>query len=154
MKKGTSQFDKSAIRLLERLAAGEQRGSETALDAEAGILLRADLASRCDNGRIGITDAGRAHLARLAAASRNSTIDPYLAQHLALAGVPAGGGVGAMFDEAESPLMWLARRKGKNGRSLIEPHHLQAGERMRADFTFAQLMPRTTANWSSPVADR
>ena len=38
-------------------------------------------------------------------------------------------------DEAESPLAWLARRRGRNGRALIEAHQLQAGERLRADFT-------------------
>ena len=35
-------------------------------------------------------------------------------------------------------------------RPLIAAHQLQAGERLRADFTRAHLMPRTTSNWSSP----
>jgi hypothetical protein len=35
---------------------------------------------------------------------------------------------------------------------LIEPHQLLAGERLRADFTRAHLMPRTTSNWESPIA--
>jgi hypothetical protein len=81
----------------------------------------------------------------------------YRAQHLSLTQAPAAlseCGTGALFDEAESPLLWLARRKGADGRPLIEPHHLQAGERLRADFTRAQMMPRTTANWHSPVAGR
>ena len=34
---------------------------------------------------------------------------------------------------------------------MIEPHQLQAGERLRAEFTRAHLMPRTTSNWSNPV---
>ncbi len=55
-------------------------------------------------------------------------------------------------DDAESPLAWLARRRGRDGRALIEAHQLQAGERLRADFTRAHLMPRTTANWSSPIS--
>ena len=53
---------------------------------------------------------------------------------------------------AESPLAWLARRKARDGRALIEPVQLQAGERLRADFTRAQMMPRVTANWTSSVA--
>ena len=53
---------------------------------------------------------------------------------------------------SESPLAWLARRRGRDGRALIEPHQLQAGERLRADFTRAHMMPRTTSNWSSPMA--
>jgi hypothetical protein len=56
------------------------------------------------------------------------------------------------MDDAESPLAWLARRRGRDGRSLIEPHQLQAGERLRADFTRANLMPRTTSNWASPIS--
>jgi hypothetical protein len=35
---------------------------------------------------------------------------------------------------------------------LIEVHQLQSGERLRTDFTRAQLMPRTTSNWSNPMA--
>ena len=52
------------------------------------------------------------------------------------------------FDADESPLAWLARRRDKAGRPLIEPRELDAGERFRADFHFAQMMPRVTANWS------
>jgi hypothetical protein len=55
-------------------------------------------------------------------------------------------------DEAESPLTWLARRKGRDGRALIEPVQLLAGERLRAEFTRAHLMPRITSNWSASVA--
>jgi hypothetical protein len=48
---------------------------------------------------------------------------------------------------------WLAHRKGRDGRALIEPVQLLAGERLRAEFTRAGLMPRITANWSASVAD-
>ena len=62
------------------------------------------------------------------------------------------GRANVTVDESESPLAWLARRRGRNGRALIEAHQLQAGERLRIDFTCAHLMPRTTANWMSPIA--
>ncbi|MGA7084977.1 MAG: DUF6456 domain-containing protein, partial [Pseudolabrys sp.] len=39
-----------------------------------------------------------------------------------------------------------------DGRPLIEVHQFQSGERLRADFTRALLMPRTTSNWSNPLA--
>lgn len=87
----------------------------------------------------------------------HSDIDAYRAQHLSLGAAPAGlpdVGRQARFDEAESPLIWLARRKGADGRALIAPHQLQAGERLRHDFTCGQLMPRTTSNWDAPVAGR
>jgi hypothetical protein len=35
----------------------------------------------------------------------------------------------------------LARRNGRDGRALIEPIQLLVGERLRAEFTRAQLMP-------------
>ena len=35
---------------------------------------------------------------------------------------------------------------------MIEPVQFQAGERLRADFTFAQLTPRMTVNWASPIS--
>ncbi len=61
------------------------------------------------------------------------------------------GRTSVTVDESESPLAWLARRRGRDGRSLIETHQLQAGERLRTDFTCAHLMPRTTSNLESPV---
>ena len=48
----------------------------------------------------------------------------------------------------ESPLAWLARRKDKDGRPLISDAEFSAGEKLRADFWFAQMTPRVTANWS------
>ena len=82
------------------------------------------------------------------------TINDFRARHLALAKrqiATALGQANVTVDESESPLAWLARRRGRDGRALIAAHQLQAGERLRADFTVAHLMPRTTANWSSPI---
>jgi len=81
---------------------------------------------------------------------RQGGIDPLRARHLSLAMQVLAGSDDCrevLADEAESPLAWLARRKGKDGRALIAPHQFLSGERLRADFTRAQLMPRTTSNW-------
>ena len=88
------------------------------------------------------------------AESPQPEIDCFRARHLALAEreiVAENGRVRVVVDEHESPLAWLARRRGRDGRAMIESHQLQAGERLRADFTRAHLMPRTTSNWSNPV---
>jgi Domain of unknown function (DUF6456) len=82
-------------------------------------------------------------------------IDIFRSRHLAVAQRPLTtefGHSNVTVDEAESPLAWLARRRGRDGRVLIEPQQFQAGERLRADFTCANLMPRTTSNWESPIA--
>lgn len=82
-------------------------------------------------------------------------IDDYRGRHLAVAEQQIATEAGRMHvtvDEAESPLSWLARRRGRDGHALIAPHQLQAGERLRADFTRAHLMPSTTANLTNPIA--
>jgi Domain of unknown function (DUF6456) len=82
-------------------------------------------------------------------------IGDFRGRHLALAERRLStefGRANVTINEAESPLAWLARRRGRGGRALIEAHQLQAGERLRADFTLAGLMPRTTSNWTNPVA--
>lgn len=82
-------------------------------------------------------------------------IDEFRGQHLAVTQRQVAtehGYASVTMDDAESPLAWLARRRGRDGRPLIEPHQLQAGERLRADFTRAHLMPRTTSNWASPIS--
>jgi hypothetical protein len=53
----------------------------------------------------------------------------------------------------ESPLAWLARHKGKNGKPLLSEAEIAAGEKLRADFWFAQMTPHTTANWSMLMSE-
>lgn len=56
------------------------------------------------------------------------------------------------FDIAESPILWLYRRKDANGRRLIGEAMFAAGERLRSDFTFGNMTPRVTLNWSPAVS--
>lgn len=93
------------------------------------------------------------------ARSANSPTAPdigaYRARHLAVGErrvTTDFGPATVTVDEAESPLAWLARRRGRDGRAMIAPHQLMAGERLRAEFTRAHLMPRTTSDWESPMA--
>lgn len=82
-------------------------------------------------------------------------IDPLRARHLSVATRVADTPSGrrrVVVDDSESPLGWLARRRGRDGRALIAPHQFRAGEKLRADFTRAQMMPRITADWSSPAS--
>ena len=49
----------------------------------------------------------------------------------------------------ESPLDWLARRTDKAGHPLVDATQHLAGDRLRADFTHAQLMPSVTSRWDA-----
>jgi len=55
----------------------------------------------------------------------------------------------ATVNADESPLAWLRRRKDRDGEPMISQPQFDAGERLRNDFWFAQMTPRTTVNWSS-----
>jgi hypothetical protein len=57
-----------------------------------------------------------------------------------------------VLDERESPLLWLHRRPGKDGKPQISQEEFAAGERFRMDLTRAQLLPRTTMNWDASLA--
>jgi hypothetical protein len=54
-----------------------------------------------------------------------------------------------LVNDAESPLGWLKSRKDRKGRPLISDQQFEAGERLRADYWFARLSARVTANWSA-----
>ncbi|HXJ00441.1 MAG TPA: DUF6456 domain-containing protein [Micropepsaceae bacterium] len=54
-------------------------------------------------------------------------------------------------NDGESPLGWLFRRKGPDGRPLITEWQFKAGERLRTDFTLAQLNPRLGVDLTAPV---
>ncbi|MEP9385626.1 DUF6456 domain-containing protein [Mesorhizobium sp. KR9-304] len=53
---------------------------------------------------------------------------------------------------SESPLGQLMRRKGRDGSPFLSAAEFQAGERLRADCTRGQIMPRMGANWVASVS--
>ncbi|MEP4175028.1 MAG: DUF6456 domain-containing protein [Rhizobiaceae bacterium] len=52
---------------------------------------------------------------------------------------------------AESPLSRLRYRTGKDGQPWLSAAQFSAGERLRQDFTHAQLSASVRSNWRSPV---
>jgi hypothetical protein len=52
-----------------------------------------------------------------------------------------------LINLAESPLCLLASRRGPDGRSFLAQEEVAAGERLRADYTRAQLVPHLGVNW-------
>jgi hypothetical protein len=98
----------------------------------------------------GLSDAGLGWIRRCFAEN-----NPFAAQHRierrrAIAD-DAGGVACVVVNEGESPLGWLFRRRGPDGRTLIDETQFAAGERLRADFTLAQLAPRLAVDLTAPV---
>ncbi|WP_375408752.1 DUF6456 domain-containing protein [uncultured Methylobacterium sp.] len=132
--------------------AGMSLGSGRFPRSAGDTLLAADLAERTfgRRTRITISPAGRARLKRDAA----GTGTPYLAQHLDLIEGGAGDGPDRpVRDASESPLAWMARRRDRDGRPLLDAACFEAGERLRRDLTTAALMPRMGADWSGVKVD-
>ncbi len=78
-------------------------------------------------------------------------VGAFRAQHLDLSTrdlMTETGVTQVVVNDSESPLAWLARRKGRDGRAMIGPDQFIAGERLRADFTRGHLMPRVTSSWT------
>jgi len=73
---------------------------------------------------------------------------PFAAQHQARVErliETASGTRRVTVNEGESPLGWLRQRR------LIDPAQFQAGERLRRDFTIAQLTPRLGVDLTAPI---
>lgn len=54
-----------------------------------------------------------------------------------------------LIDAAESPLAWLARRRGKAGEAFLGAAAFEAGERLRRDLELARMLPKVTQSWSA-----
>jgi hypothetical protein len=94
---------------------------------------------------------GEAASQPMAGAVAEEAVGAFRARHLDLSihRVATETGVAqVVVNDSESPLAWLARRKGRDGRAMIDPAQFLAGERLRADFTRAHLTPRITSSWS------
>lgn len=130
-------------------AAGQRRMKVDR--ATIAALIRADLLLAVDDPatpgrlRLSATAAGRARARRATPQGPDFRRQHgEVARRLVEADEPP-----VLADAAESPLAWLARRRGKDGRAYLTPARVAAGERLRADFTLARMMPTVTSNWSS-----
>ena len=156
---------READRLARRLATagariepeGEGFGLVSPLTARRGVVeaasvrsLLADGALEADGVGYVLSHAGRAKVRRMLAGGED-----FSSQHQSRAQQAIemdGAHVTVLVDQSESPLAWLRSRKGRDGKPLIDDAAFGAGERLRADFTRGQLMPRVTSNWSAAVA--
>lgn len=112
----------------------------------AGLVLR-------QHDRLHLAEPGRLWLKRALAGGD----DAFQAQHRHTVRTTIdddGRRTTVTVNRSESPLAGLARLKNRDGTPFLPGQCLEAGERLRADFTRAQMMPRITANWEASVAAR
>ena len=135
----------AASRSVRRCPDGGLKAGAVAAPAHvADGLMRRGLVET-DGDRVVASAAGRALLARLDAAGRPEQT-PYAAQHRPVAKrtFDRQAGTAQTVNLAESPLGRLARLKGRQGRPLLSPDQVTAGDRLRSDFERAGLAPRLT----------
>lgn len=136
--------------IVRRGGAGVSLGAGRFPAGAGEALLAADLAARDDRRRnhLVIGAAGRARLRRAGGPGE----DAFRMQHLAP--VPEGTGTaGRLRDAAESPLAWMARRRGRDGEPMIDAAAFAAGERLRHDLEAARMLPQVTADWTAQRID-
>lgn len=67
---------------------------------------------------------------------------------------PKGRSVQVTANRGESPILWLARRRGPDGLPWLSPVEVMAAERLRDDFERAGLTGRLTMDWGAVPRDR
>ena len=138
--------DDASCWLLVRLS---DRGGRRAIGQVAAGLI-AELVSsgflKVSDGKALLTAAGRVGIRRMLVAHGDHN-----GQHRVLeAGMieaEDGANQAVMINRAESPLSWLATRKGRDGKPMIAPVYFVAGERLRSDFERGQMSPNVTRDW-------
>lgn len=97
-----------------------------------------------------LTSAGRAALRRLLADPDSA----FQQQHRRLGARHDAEHGSLAVNDLESPLSALARIKGRDGEPFLAPDLVEAGERLRADFTRGHLMPSIGQSWQPVRAGR
>lgn len=131
------------------LLESPDRGTISVPTDALATMMREGLVQR-RGGQVGLSPEGRAKLRRAQADEQ-----PFETQHREI-----GAKTIAMGDVrrtvranlSESPLAHLARRRTKNGRPFLAAEEVDAGERLRSDYTRGRLMPRMGANWQASVS--
>ncbi|MEZ5782045.1 MAG: DUF6456 domain-containing protein [Rhizobiaceae bacterium] len=130
------------------LLCSEERGAIAIPKSLLVAITKAGLVERVD-GFLSLTVKGRA----LGKARRTADVVPEGIGELAM--ISVGGpdpAKQALVDLSESPLAQVARHRTRDGRPFLEAGEVNAGERLRSDYTRGQIMPRLSANWVAAVA--
>ncbi|WP_281302155.1 MULTISPECIES: DUF6456 domain-containing protein [unclassified Iodidimonas] len=165
-KDSLSSFAKKILGLLE--AGGEYRqAADGSLimgrhSVPLSLLTRLHRLDHIDlqQGRVRITERGIAYLKRQRAATQkrdvqerqespDRPVDAYRHQHLDVqkaVRMTADGKQHILVNAAESPLGWLRRRRGRDGRPWLTAVQFEAGERLRETYERAGLGAKITVD--------
>lgn len=143
----TDPFDGEAL-IVRREEGGISLGGGRFTKRAGEELRAADLAAAMTGGRVVVTAPGLARLRR----EQGGEVEPFRNQHL---DVVRGRGPNEppLRDAGESPLAWMARRRDRDGRPMIDPVEYEAGERLRRDITQALMLPKMGADWTALRVD-
>ncbi len=103
-----------------------------------------------------VTSAGRAALRGLTAETENRAqgfreASPRRRDGSNVWDLPEADGTNTRYMVTESPLVGLARRRGKDGKHFLSPELVQAGERLREDYELCYVGPRLAENWQDAL---
>ena len=129
-----------AGRQLRRRSGGWAAGPLVAPDSLIADLERQGLLRRAGE-RLALGDAGLAWCRRREGAANRLLVERALPQDGEAKGTRRSRSV--TVNLAESPLGWL------KARGLIGPRQFEAGERLRGDWTVAEMAPRATMRWDA-----
>ena len=123
---------------------------------EALLRLRSDDLIQLQGGQCEITAPGLAWLRRQERMGDQDWEGRFQNQHRALKQekIPMPDGPQTVSRNLnESPLSRLRSLRNREGKPYLGDAAFAAGERLRADFTHAQLMPSVTSNWTAAVGE-
>lgn len=150
-------------------ANGQSRPIATLPVTTAAEFLKQDWIKAASRGatsvRYRITEVGRSFLRRTLADDQAQKAGPGMAeqaspfadQHKELgerlfADPTSGTAEPKTVNLGESPIGWLARRKGPDGKAFLAPEEVEAGEKLRSDFEAAQMGPQVAQDWRKFLA--
>ncbi|MGB3500305.1 MAG: DUF6456 domain-containing protein [Mesorhizobium sp.] len=134
----------------EKLTLRRKEGGDLTVSSEELTILAARSLVRRTGSSIALSVEGRAQADLLSSAT-----DPLGSSHPVVGPreMDVDGTVQTVVvNLAESPLANLMRRRGRDGRAFLSVAEFEAGERLRADFTRARMMPRLGANWDAAIS--
>ncbi|MEP0943123.1 MAG: DUF6456 domain-containing protein [Rhizobiaceae bacterium] len=133
------------------ICENNQKRQMVIADALMQQMRASDLVINCDRGWT-VTNVGKSHLARHKCALPGE--NAFGEQHRRMTGDTVmlnGDRQQVRRNLHESPLSRLKLRQLKDGSPWLSDAAYSAGERLRQDFTHAQLSPSVTSNWNAAM---